>query len=64
MAGSPARLVGIVKTSERYIASGLLVFSPNLNATDGAVAPSSRSASRYADRKASIIWVRTFSAWP
>src|ERR1700691_866458 len=47
-AGSPARLVGIVKTSERYIASGLLVFSPNLKATDGAVAPRRRSTLSYA----------------
>jgi hypothetical protein len=29
IAASPARLVGIVNTSERYIAIGLLVFSPN-----------------------------------
>src|ERR1039458_6630363 len=64
IAGSPERLLGMVKTSERYIAIGSAVFEPNSKATDGVVAPSRRSASRYARRKASMVSVRTFRACP
>ena len=37
IAGSPAKLAGIVHESDMYISSGLLVFSPNLKAVLGVV---------------------------
>ena len=37
IAGTPARLAGIVHKSDIYISKGLLVFSPNLKAVLGVV---------------------------
>jgi hypothetical protein len=51
---------GIVSTSARYIASGLAVFSPSLNATVGDVGDTSTSKSRKAAACSSAITVRTF----
>ena len=45
IAGRPARFVLTVKTSDRYIAIGSLVFSPNLKAQSGAVGPKIKSTS-------------------
>ena len=43
MAGCPARLVGMVHTSLRYICNGSAVLSPNGNAVVGDVGDSSTS---------------------
>ena len=43
MAGKPAKFVLTVKTSDKYIAIGSLVFSPNLKAESGVVGPSIKS---------------------
>ena len=45
IAGSPARLTGIVQTSLKYMASGSLVRSPTRKATVGEVGETSRSTS-------------------
>ena len=44
VAGTPARFAGVVKMSERYMASGSSTFSPSRKAADGAVGVTSRSA--------------------
>ena len=44
IAGWPARLLGIVQTSERYIASGSAVLAPSWNATVGDVGDEQRVA--------------------
>src|SRR5438094_724359 len=51
MAACPARLVGIVHTSDRYMASGSAALAPSSNATVGDVGESSASYCSYARAK-------------
>ena len=60
----PARFVGIVHTSLRYIASGSAVLAPSSNATVGVVGASSTSNCSYARAKSRMISVRTRCACP
>ena len=64
IAGMPASDIGTVRTSERYIASGLAVRSPSLNATVGEVGVTIKSTCSKAARKSSAICVRTRCALP
>ena len=64
IAACPARLVGIVHTSERYIASGSADLAPSSNATVGDVGDSSASYCSYARAKSRMMSVRTRCAWP
>ena len=64
IAAWPARLVGIVHTSERYIASGSADFAPSSNATVGDVGDSSASYCSYARAKSRMMSVRTRCACP
>jgi len=64
IAGMPARLIGTVKKSFRYIASGSSVFSPSPKATEGEVGVTTKSTLPKAASKSSAIRVRTFCAWP
>ena len=60
----PARLIGTVKKSLRYIASGSSVFSPRPKATEGEVGVTTKSNSAKAALKSAAILVRTFCACP
>ena len=60
----PARLVGIVQTSLRYMASGSAILSPIGNAVVGVVGETSTSACSNAAAKSREISVRTFCACP
>ena len=64
IAGTPARLAGMVVMSMAYMAIGSSVFSPNLNAVTGLVGPTSTSTFSKAFLKSSMIRVRTFCAEP
>ena len=55
---------GIVRRSERYIASGFSAFSPIRNATVGEVGLTIRSKCSKAAACSCAITVRTFWAWP
>ena len=56
--------LGIVKRSERYMASGSADFSPSLNATVGEVGETSTSNRSNAAACSRAITVRTFWACP
>src|SRR3989338_4570287 len=58
-AGTPAKLAGIVKISERYIASGSVSFSPILKGGVGVVGDKIKSAFSKAVLKSWRISVRT-----
>src|SRR5882724_5322658 len=58
--GSPAMLGGIVRTSVRYMASGLSAFSPILKATVGEVGLTRTSKRSNAAANSRAITVRTF----
>ena len=64
IAAMPARFVGIVARSLRYIASGSSTLSPIGNAVVGAVGETSTSACSNAAAKSRAISVRTFCACP
>ena len=55
---------GIVRTSERYIASGFSAFSPSLKATVGEVGLTRTSNCSKAAACSSAITVLTRCAWP
>jgi len=61
-AGCPARLVGIVQMSLRYIVSGSSVFSPSRQAGVGDVGHINRSWLVYTASKSARTLVRTFWA--
>jgi hypothetical protein len=61
--GAPARLVGIVQMSLRYMVSGSSV-APMANAVVGDVGDRSTSNCSYAASKSRMMSVRTFWAWP
>src|ERR1019366_135050 len=62
-AGCPARLDGMVQTSDRYMVSGSPVFAPRAKAVVGAVGPSSTSQWREAAADPPMILVGTRRAW-
>ena len=62
IAAWPARFVGMVNTSQRYMVSGSLVLSPILNATVGDVGVRMASQLAYAAAKSSAISRRSFWA--
>ena len=62
MAGMPARLTGIVQTSDRYIEYGSAIRSPSRKATVGEVGDSRKSTFAKASAKSRRISVRTFCA--
>jgi len=63
-AALPARLTGMVNTSDRYMASGSSTRSPIGNATVGEVGPASRSKRWKASSSSRSTRVRAFCAWP
>ncbi len=64
MPGMPARLIGIVQMSLRYIASGSEDFSPSFHATVGLVGVAITSTFAKASEKSPAILVRTRCAVP
>ena len=64
IAAMPARFVGIVARSLRYMASGSSTLSPIGNAVVGVVGETSTSACSNAASKSRVISVRTFCACP
>ena len=63
MPGFPARLVEMVKISERYICKGVSVFSPILNAGVGVVGVRITSHFWKASSKSRLIKARTCDAF-
>lgn len=64
MPAFPARFVGMVHRSARYIDIGSSTRSPIRNAVVGVVGETSTSARANAASKSRMISVRTFCAWP
>ena len=62
--GKPAKFAGIVHKSDMYISSGLLVFSPALNAAVGVVGEMRKSTSLKIFENSSIIFLRARRAFP